>query len=175
MTSTDRSRLRSRSVLILGLFLAVSGLGCAWILAQESSNTDLASMLASSLPLGVENKELLLPQFDAQGRRSSLLTADVVRRVDDERLYAEVFSWQQFADTEARSLRIEMPTAYFNLKTSTLRGTSGGKVSRSDFQIEGERMIYDTRTGQGMMEGNIRMVIFDTTAKRDDKPTAPKP
>jgi hypothetical protein len=47
-------------------------------------------------------------------------------------------------------------------------------VSRQDFTIEGDNLIFDTTTNRGLMEGNIRMVIFDTKAKSsEEKPTKP--
>jgi hypothetical protein len=55
-----------------------------------------------------------------------------------------------------------------------LRSTQRGRVSRQDFTIEGDNLIFDTTTNCGLMEGNIRMVIFDTKAKSsEEKPTKP--
>ena len=167
--SADRSLLRATC--IAGLIVA--GVWCADAQqpAEKNSNS-LADGIVQSVPLGVENKGFVLPSFDSAGRRTSLITAGVVRRVDDQRLYAEQFTWQQFAVDPSKNLRIDLPTAFYNLATSTLRGMQGGKVSRSDFQLEGQRFIFDTRTNQATVEGNIRMVIFDTSPKSGEKKPA---
>jgi len=132
---------------------------------QAVDNRSLAEVLSQNIPLGVENKQAVLPSFDAAGSRSSLMTADVVRRVDGERLYAEGFVFEQFSADPKRAMRIALPTAFYNMKTSTLRSTQRGKVSLKDVQIEGDSLIFDTTTNRGLMEGNIRTVIFDTRAK----------
>jgi len=50
-------------------------------------------------------------------------------------------------------------------------------VSRPDFEIEGDSLIYDTGKSQGRMTGNIRMVIFDTSTLSSEgkPPSEPKP
>lgn len=144
---------------------------CLLALAQaQNSGSSLAAVLSQNIPLGVENKGAVMPSFDPGGRRTSLMTADVVRRVDGERLYAEGFVFQQFSLDPAKNLRIDLATAFYNLTTSTLRSTRRGKVSRQDFEIEGDNLIFDTTTNRGLMEGNIRMVIFDSRAKRGEEP-----
>jgi hypothetical protein len=45
-------------------------------------------------------------------------------------------------------------------------------VSREDFDIQGDSMIFDTRTGQGKMVGNVRMVIFDADSLTPQKKDA---
>lgn len=151
--------------------LLVLLLGCCLLALAKAQNSgsSLAAVLSQNIPLGVENKGAVMPSFDPNGRRTSLMTADVVRRVDGERLYAEGFVFQQFSLDPAKNLRIDLSSAFYNLTTSTLRSTRRGKVSRQDFEIEGDHLIFDTTTNRGLMEGNIRMVIFDTRAKRGEE------
>jgi len=155
--------------------LTVLFCGCLLALAKaQTSSSSLAAVLSQNIPLGVENTGAVLPSFDPTGRRTSLMTADVVRRVDGERLYAEGFVFEQFNTDPAKNLRIDLSTAFYNMTSSTLRSTQRGKVSRQDFEIEGDNLIFDTTTNRGLMKGNIRMVIFDTRAKSsEEKPTRP--
>lgn len=158
--------------------LTVTSIGaCLWALhAQQPVNhRSLAEVLSQNIPVGVENKQALLPSFDATGRRSSLMKADVVRRVDEERLYAEGFVFEQFSKDPKRDMRITLPTAFYNMKTSTLRSTQRGKVSLRDVQIEGDNLIFDTTTNCGLMQGNIRTVIFDTRTKSNESSSAQLP
>jgi hypothetical protein len=48
-------------------------------------------------------------------------------------------------------------------------------VSRADFQIEGDNLVFDTSKNQGRMTGDIRMVIFDTGALSGEERPAPAP
>jgi hypothetical protein len=167
MPSPAPSTKRHRHTGLLAVILCT----CLLALAKaQTSSSSLASVLSKNIPLGVENMGAVLPSFDPAGRRTSLMTADVVRRVDGERLYAEGFIFEQFG----KNLRIDLTTAFYNMTTSTLRSTQRGRVSRQDFTIEGDNLIFDTTTNRGLMEGNIRMVIFDTKAKSsEEKPTKP--
>lgn len=160
-----------RRPLLRATAFAVTSLGACLLMLHAQQAVDsrtLAEVLSQNIPLGVENKEAVLPSFDAAGNRSSLMTADVVRRVDGERLYAEGFVFEQFSIDPKRDMRIALPTAFYNMKTSTLRSTQRGKVSLKDVQIEGDSLIFDTTTNRGLMEGNIRTVIFDTRAKKGE-------
>ena len=128
--------------------------------AQDAGLADITQ----SIPVGVENEHAVLPSFDETGRRSSLITADVIRRIDDERLYAEGFQLEQYGSDKDHDTRINLSTAYYNMTTGTLRSTQRSKVSRADFEIEGDSLIFDTQNNRGLMQGNIRMVIFDSSS-----------
>ena len=160
----------SRTLLRVTAFVVISLGACLLMLQAQQAvdNRSLAEVLSQNIPVGVENKQAVLPSFDPAGRRSSVMTADVVRRVDEERLYAEGFVFEQFSIDPKRNMRIALPTAFYNMKTSTLRSTQGGTVSLKDMQIEGDSLIFDTTTNRGLMEGNIRTVIFDTRAKSSE-------
>lgn len=144
-----------------------AALACVAALVVQAQDSGLITALRN-IPLGVENLGAVLPSFDSSGHRSSVITADVVRRVDDERLYAEGFALEQYAKDPQQNLRIELPTAHYNMTTGTLRSLERGKVTRGNFQIEGDTLVFDSRTNRGLMEGNIRTVIFDTRGKQGE-------
>ena len=135
----------------------------------------LASFM-KMIPLGAESRGAVIPSFDAEGRRSSLITADVIRRIDDERIYAEGLVVKMLNADAAKDLRMDLSTAFFQMATGVLRSTDRSRVSRADFQIEGDNLVFDTNKNQGRMTGNIRMVIFDSgTLSGDKKPPANPP
>lgn len=130
------------------------------------------------VPLGAVSKGAVIPSFDESGRRTSLITAAVVRRVDDERLYAEKLVVQMFNADPKNDVRIDLKTAFYHMAGGgILRSTERSRVSRADFQIEGDSLIFDTSKNQGRMTGNIRMVIFDTSALSGEEapPSKPQP
>lgn len=128
------------------------------------------------IPLGAESRGAVIPSFDAEGRRSSLITADVIRRIDDERIYAEGLVVRMINADAAKDLRMDLSTAFFQTATGILRSTDRSRVSRADFQIDGDNLVFDTNKNQGRMTGNIRMVIFDSgTLSGEKKPPANSP
>lgn len=131
--------------------------------AQQPAPADSGiSAFLRMVPLGAESKGAVIPSFDSNGRRSSLITAAVIRRIDDERLWAEKLSVQMFNTDPKNDVRIDLKTAFYHMSGGgVLRSTERSRVSRADFEIEGDSLIFDTAKNQGRMAGNIRMVIFD--------------
>lgn len=115
------------------------------------------------IPLGTESQGAVIPSFDSTGRRTSLITADVMRRIDDERIYAEGLVMQMFNTDPKNNLRLDLHTAFYHMNGGILRSMERSRVTRADFQVEGDSMVFDTTKNQGRMTGNIRMVIFDTS------------
>lgn len=124
------------------------------------------------VPPGAVNQGAVIPSFDATGRRTSLITADVLRRVDDERIYAEKLVVQMFNSDPKNDVRIDLKTAFYQMAGGggVLRSTERGRVSRADFEVEGDSLIFDTAKNQGRMTGNIHMVIFDSSTLSGEVP-----
>lgn len=157
---TSLEPLRRRRIgcsIVLGVMAGLALL----TLAQEPADSGIGAFLRM-IPLGSESKGAVIPSFDSTGRRTSLITADVVRRVDDERLYAENLVLQMFNADPKNNVRLDLHTAFYHL-SGVLRSMEHSRVTRPDFEIEGDSLIFDTNTNQGRMTGNIRMVIFDSS------------
>jgi len=141
--------------------------------AQQPSSADsgIAAFL-EMVPLGAVNKGAVIPSFDSTGHRTSLITADVLRRVDDQRIYAENLVVEMFNPDPKDNVRIDLKTAFYQMAVGggVLRSTDRSHVSRSDFDIEGDSLIFDTAKNQGRMTGNIHMVIFDINALSGEVP-----
>ncbi|MBL9133124.1 MAG: hypothetical protein JNG86_18080 [Verrucomicrobiaceae bacterium] len=154
-----------------GFFTLVGALACLLVLARAqdaggvNKSASAFAAIARSVPAGVENTDAVLPSFDATGRRTSLITARVIRRIDDDRLYAEGFMLEQYNKDPDQNVRIDLPAAHYHMGSGVLRSTERGKVSRPDMQIEGDSLIFDSQSNKGLMLGNIRTVIFDTGGK----------
>ena len=133
--------------------------------AQQSAPTDSGiGAFLQMVPPGAVNKGAVIPSFDATGRRTSLITADMIRRVDDDRIYAEKLVVQMFNVDPKNDVRIDLKTAFYQMSGGgVLRSTERSRVSRADFEIEGDSLIFDTAKNQGRMTGNIHMVIFDSS------------
>lgn len=150
--------------------------GLVMFVSAQQADSGMAGFM-KMVPLGAESKGAVIPSFDESGCRTSLITADVVRRIDDERLFAEKLVVQMFNTDPKNDVRIDLKTAFYQMTGGILRSRERSCVSRADFEIEGDSLIFDTAKNQGLMTGNIRMVIFDTgTLSGEVKaPTEPKP
>ena len=67
-------------------------------------------------------------------------------------------------------LQIDMNTSVLDLKTRVLISKERTTIRRSDFNITGDSMQFDTNSKTGRLIGNVKMVITDKshlTAKPD--------
>lgn len=115
------------------------------------------------IPLGSRSRGVRIPAFD-NGKPSSLIIADAMTRVDDNRLFSEKLVIHVYAEKKEEDMRIDMKTGTYNMDQQILSSTERSRVSRPDFQIEGDGMVYDTKSAQGKMVGNVEMIIFDASA-----------
>lgn len=177
--ATSIELLRRRRLALSITLGVMAGLAMFAIGEQPAADDSGMSAFLQMVPPGAVNKGAVIPSFDANGRRTSLITADVVRRVDDKRLYAEKLVVQMFNADPKNNLRIDLKTAFYQMATGggVLRSTERSRVSRADFEIEGDSLIFDTSKNQGRMTGNIRMVIFDSSSLSGEgtSPSKPRP
>ena len=131
--------------------------------AAATSATSGLSAFGSQIPAQQPNKGVVIPSF-SDGKRSSLVEADVVTRIDDNRLLAEKMIIHLFGQTPAENVTVTLPSATFSMDQQILRSSERSKVSRADFDLEGDALIFDTTTSQGRMSGNVRMTIHDAGA-----------
>jgi hypothetical protein len=115
------------------------------------------------IPPGVRNRGAKIPAFE-DGLPTSLITADFMTRVDDNRIFGEVMRIHLFGTSRPEDLRVDLKTGTYNLDNQVLSSTERSKVQRSDFKIEGDGLVFDTKTSQGKMVGNVEMTIFDAKA-----------
>lgn len=125
------------------------------------------------LPVGEKNIDVKIPSF-RDGIPSSTVRAYSMTRMDDENMAMERMDIRLYGQTHEKDVRIQLVTALYHMPSQILSSDSRSRVSRDDFNIEGDTMIFDTRTGQGKMIGNVRMVIHDadslTPQKKTDTP-----
>ena len=128
------------------------------------------------LPVGQQNIDVRIPSF-SDGVPSSIIRAVTMTRVDENQMNMEKLDIRLIDNLRQNDLRVQLPTATFNMGTNVLTSQQRGRISREDFQIEGDTLIYDTNTGQAKMTGHVHMIIFDTDSfkkKPDDAGVKPK-
>jgi hypothetical protein len=117
------------------------------------------------LPVGEQHKELEIPSFK-NGAPASLVQARSMTRTDDENMFLERMDiWMYGPPGEAeRDMRVQLRTATYHMPSSIIASDERSRISRSDFDLQGDTLIFDTATGQGKMVGNVKMVLHDASA-----------
>src|SRR5215471_3559493 len=122
------------------------------------------------LPVGHEAKGLVLPDFDADGHLRGKFEAGTARRIDEGHVGFEQLKITTYTPEDQQDLRIDMSTSVLDLKTRVLSSKARTKIQRSDFNIAGDSVEFDTNNKTGRLIGNVKMVITDKshlTAKPD--------
>jgi|GEM_PF-720570 len=123
------------------------------------------------LPMGRKNVDVQIPSFKG-GIPSSMLRADSMTRLDDSMMSMEKMDIWLYAANRESDVRVQLPTAEYNMTTQILTSDQRSRISRQDFQLEGDEMIFDTTTQQGKMTGRVEMIIFNTSAFTGAAPPA---
>jgi hypothetical protein len=130
--------------------------------APDDDGQGMKSILGV-LPLGQKNIDVRIPSFH-EGQPSSFVRAGAMTRMDDQHLDLENTDIRMYGKERPDDLLVSIVTGQFNIDTQVLDSNQRSRVSRDDFQIEGDRMVFDTKSQQGKMEGNVHMIIHDAGA-----------
>jgi hypothetical protein len=142
---------------------------------DATPGTEGLGAVGKVLPIGQKNIDVKIPSFK-DGIPSSTVRASSMTRLDDENMSMERMDIRLYGKSHDQDMRIQLATALYHMPSQILSSETRSRVSREDFDLQGDSMIFDTRTGQGKMTGNVRMVIFDadslTAPKQDATPAA---
>lgn len=123
------------------------------------------------LPLGEKNLDVKIPSF-RNGAPSSMVRAGSMTKVDEQNMEIEKMDIRLYGETKDRDVRVQLATANYNMPTQVLSSEERSRISRQDFQLEGDEMIFDTNTQQGKITGRVEMIIFDTAGLMTATPPA---
>ena len=113
------------------------------------------------LPIGHEAKGLVLPDFDSEGHLRGRFEAGTAHRIDEGHVGFQHLKITTYTPESQPDLRIDMQTSVLDLKTLVLRSQERTTIQRTDFNIVGDSMQFDTNTRAGRLIGNVKMVITD--------------
>jgi hypothetical protein len=113
------------------------------------------------LPIGHEAKGLVLPDFDVNGRLRGRFEAGTAHRIDEEHVGFQHLKITTYTPESQPDLRIDMHTSVLDLKTRILSSQERTMIQRSDFNIAGDSVQFDTNSKTGRLIGNVKMVITD--------------
>jgi len=142
--------------------------GPAWAKEKKHQAQDTASPSVSpgaqgltNIPLatGHEAKGLVLPDFDLDGRLRGKFEAGTARRIDDEHIGFQGLKIVTYTPEKTTDLVIEISDSVLDLKTKVLTSKQRSTIKRTDFNISGDTLEFDTNTRSGKLAGNVKMVM----------------
>src|SRR6202011_3844196 len=127
--------------------------------ATPSASPGEQSLTNIPLPIGHEAKGLILPDFDSEGHLRGRFEAESAKRLDEVHIGFRSLKIITYTPENKPDLTVELSEAILNLKTRILSSKERTIIKRTDFDIAGDSVEFDTNTHTGKLVGNVKMVI----------------
>ena len=165
-----RSRLGHwRNAALLVLAVLIPAAPATWG-GQKASQTDSSGAGAKPeparpkfdvpIPIGHDATVVGLPYFD-KGKLQMYFTIVKAFRVDLNHLKMQNAYLQTYDDKQTEDADIFLPSSMLDLNTRIVTSDTPVTVTRSDFEIVGQKMVFNTQTHKGHMWGHVHMVIYN--------------
>ncbi len=138
--------------------------------AADGSAEDGSMRIAVPIPPGHDAKGLVIPYRDGAGKLQMRFTMEFGKRVDPDHMDMTKLLIETY-DTEGKEeMSIDLPQSILNLSTRIISTEHGVVIKRSDFELVGRTMEFNTMTRQGHVGGNVRMLIYNLDDETNPNP-----
>jgi len=123
------------------------------------------------IPINHDAEVVKIPYSDAHGKKQMDVYTKIAFRQDLNHLELHK-AWMQTYDEKGNyDIGVYFISSVLDLNTRIVTSDVPVTVSRSDFQIVGQKMTFNTQTRVGHMSGHVHMVIYN----RQDMSQGPSP
>ena len=133
------------------------------------------------IPVGHDVKGLRVPIRNEEGQMQFRMDIAWARRLDEQNVEMHSSVIQTYdEDTHKPSAKVELQNSVMNMETNIITSHDPVIVSREDFRLTGDSMEFNTKTRQGKVIGNVRLILYnrDELANKksdDNQATSEKP
>ena len=128
-----------------------------------------APKMSLPIPVGHDAKGLKIPYAEA-GKLQMIFTIGIANRLDEDHVKMSDLRIETFNDNGEREMLIDLPRSVLDLNTHVVSTKERVTIKRSDFEITGQAMQFNTDTKQGKLAGNVRMLIYNLAEESGAKP-----
>jgi len=133
------------------------------------------SKLVIPLPTGQDSKGVTIPINYADGRKNMVFKIGIGTRIDDDHIKMRDLLIETYSDAGEQEMTVALPNSTLDLSTHTIAGDQSVTINRSDFQITGKTMEFNTESRTGWIKGDVKMIIYDLSQEAATTPGASKP
>lgn len=142
---------------ILSIAFVALALGSAWA-EQTPEPPPPPTAFDIPVPVGMPVNGIKIPHYDESGRLDLLIEADVAQKTNETTVQLQNLRLESL-DDEGRKVIVELAAAILDLDTRILVGDKSATIRREDFTISGDSIEFDIKNRNGILRGNIRMVV----------------
>jgi hypothetical protein len=122
------------------------------------------------VPIGHDVKGLRIPFRNDEGKIEFRMDVEWARRLDEQNVEMRSSVIQTYSqETYKPDAKIELKTSVMNMDTNIVVSHDPVIVSREDFRLTGDAMEFNTKTRQGKVIGNVRLIIYNRDALTNKK------
>jgi Lipopolysaccharide-assembly, LptC-related len=129
--------------------------------AGASGEEKSASKLSVPVPPGHDAKGLVIPYRDSEGNLQMRFTMEIGKRTDADHMDMTRLLIETFDDEGREEMTIDLPQSVLDLNTKVITTENGVLIKRSDFELTGKTMVFNTETKAGRVGGKVRMLIYN--------------
>lgn len=123
------------------------------------------------VPIGHDVRGLRIPFRNDEGKVEFRMDVDWARRLDEQNVEMRSSVIQTYnQDTYKPDAKVELKTSVMNMDTNTIVSNDPVVISREDFRLTGDRMEFNTKTRQGKVIGNVRLIVYNRDELTNKKP-----
>ena len=140
------------------------------ISTAEAAPTPLPK-LSVPLPVGQDSLDVTIPYKDTgTGKKTMNFRIGIGTRIDEDHLKMKNLQIETFDEAGASEMTIALPGSVLDLNTRIITGSETVTIKRSDFQLTGKAMTFNTETRQGWVKGDVKMIIYDLSEQTGRQP-----
>ena len=123
------------------------------------------------IPVGHDAKGLRLPMRNDQGKLQFILDVEHMVHVDQANVQMHNSIIQTYDDqTGAPSAKIELVNSVMNTETNIITTQDPVVITRDDFRLTGDGAVFNTKTRQGKVVKNVRLIIYNRDELKKKNP-----
>jgi hypothetical protein len=133
----------------------------------ETTEGGIPPSMAALFPIGRVFEGVRIPSYSGDSL-GSVIHSQYMKRSDDEHLEMEMLEIVIYNAGKADT-RILTDRAIFDTVAKTLRSTTPAKIVQDQFEMRGDRLIFDSNSRTGHLSGNVKTLIFNSEQFRNKK------
>jgi hypothetical protein len=136
--------------------------------SKSGNDPDAPKKIDVPVQPGHPSKGLVIPYYDSAGKHEMQFRIGVASRIDENHIAMTDLGIETFDENGKHEMQIDLPAAVLDTNSSVITSKKHVTVRREDFELTGEAMIFNTRTKQGGLGGNVRMLIYNLDEETSD-------
>lgn len=119
------------------------------------------SKLTVPIPVGHGASGIKIPCFDENGKLQMNFQIEAAERIDEKQLQMKALKLETFDEGGRQEMTVELPSSILDLTTRIISSSTTVFIRRSDFELSGESMRFNTVSRQGELTGKVKMLIYN--------------